>query len=326
MSTPSGEFAAVVREHFPEGLTGIISIGGTRTSYILEHDSGDPPGKIADPAEYARFTRAGYVNLARMFFELGGQNLIMPVLSYQSFYERGQEYADRFARLVMWLIDDGFQRFYREEGIDPYFAGLEPLQRLAPETTGRQIASAFTAFRQTWAYQPGRRKLIWEIAPIPPLTFWQAVQSMSDADRHAFDQELSGERDMEALFQKLFRFYACAAFGTEIPEPHFYLGTNRKGDLKLRAQLSLALLPGRNVRLYYTPYPSLFTPRETLQTVLDDVIQGRGRRSRQKDYEGQMTHEMLIAERARVAALRANPHSTLGLLHPGSRVEVEEED
>lgn len=325
MSIPSGEFAAKVREQFPEGLTGIISIGGTRTTYILEHDAGDPPGRIADPADYARFTRAGYVKLARMFFDLGGQNLIMPVLSYQSFYERGREYADRFARLAMWLIDEEFQRFYCDEGIDPYFPGLEPLQRLSPETTGRQIATAFTAFQQTWAYQPGRRKLIWEIAPIPPLTFWQAVQGMSDADRAAFDGELSDERDMEALFQKLFRFYARAAFGTAIPEPHFYLGANRKGDLKLRAQLSLALLPGRNVRLYYTPYPSLFTTRETLQTILEDVIQGRGRRSRQKDYEGQMTHEMLISERARVAALRADPHSTLGLLHPGPNADEEDE-
>ncbi len=36
--TEIDSFADRIRERFPEGLTGIFAIGGTRTTFILEHN------------------------------------------------------------------------------------------------------------------------------------------------------------------------------------------------------------------------------------------------------------------------------------------------
>jgi hypothetical protein len=318
------EFSARVRTHYPEGLTGIIAVGGTRTSYILSTNPGDPQvGQIADPAAYAAFGRERYFDLVRMFFELGGQNLIIPVLSYQSFYERGQEYANTFIPFARWLIGEEFQQIYRDLEIDPYFCGVDTLLHLPKDHAARALGNAFNEFRGRWGYEEGRRKVIWEIAPMPVYSFWAATTALSDNERAAFNIELAALTDLEQVYQKLFHFYARATLGTDISVPHFYLGTNRNGDLKLRAPMSLSLVCGGPFRAFYTPYPTLFLTRDALQTMIDDLMSGGGLRSFDKDYRGQYTEALFLAEQSRVFALRDDPRSTLGLLR---RTSDEDED
>ena len=79
-------FADQIRQRFPEGLTGIIAIGGTRTSYILEHNrDSEDPGHISDFDSYATVMLQQYFTLIEWFFDLGGQNLVIPPLAYQRF-------------------------------------------------------------------------------------------------------------------------------------------------------------------------------------------------------------------------------------------------
>jgi hypothetical protein len=98
--------------------------------------------------------------------------------------------------------------------------------------------------------------------------------------------------------------------------PHFYLGSNRNGEMKLHAMLPIALLCGGDFRVFYTPYPTLFMTRETWQVMLEDLAFGKAKRSKKLDYSGQWTPEQAEAEYQRIQALRADPQSTLGLIRP----------
>jgi hypothetical protein len=311
-------FVQRVRSHFPEGLTGIIAVGGTRTSFILSTEPGEAPGAALgkiDPKQYARSAAERYIGLLRMFFELGGQNLVVPVLSYQAFAdERGPEYTREYTGFLRWLAGEEFQRAYRELDVDPYFCGIDTLLHLPEGYEARAMAETLREFRDGWEYAPGRRIVVWEVAPIPLYSFWRAAADLDPARRSALDAELAAVTDLDELYRRLFRFYAGSALGTEIPIPHFYLGTNRNGDLKLRAPMSLSMLCGGGFRAFFTPYPTLFLTAQALRTLIEDLMSGGGLRSFNKDYEGRYTSELLRSERERVLALRDDPRSTLGLL------------
>jgi hypothetical protein len=307
-------FAARIRERFPEGLTGIFAFGGTRTTYILARNRTEPdPGKIADFDAYGDFVLERTRAFIQMFFELGGQNMIIPELSYQSFYERGPEYTATVIALSMRLIDDEHQAFYRDHGIDPYFVGIDTLLHLPSDQPEHQLGAAFARFQAAWPYQDGWRKLIWEVAPIPLYTFLHAKDVMGEAAHAALEADLAAATDMETMHRLLYKYYARAAYGTDLPNPHFYLGANRNGDLKLRAMVPIALTCGSPMRLYYTPYPSFFMTKDAFRHVLEDVAFGRPMRSKRLDYAGRLTGELVEAEYQRVAALGADPASTLGL-------------
>src|SRR5687768_15774386 len=98
-------FSDRIRKRYPEGLTGVFAPGGTRTTFILEQRNQENPGLILDFAEYADYAFDRLFELIAMFFELGGQNLIIPLFSYQGFYERGEEYAEQAARMCLRVID-----------------------------------------------------------------------------------------------------------------------------------------------------------------------------------------------------------------------------
>jgi hypothetical protein len=312
-SDGENSFADRIRARYPEGLTAAISIGGTRTAFILTQNgkNHDPGSIIAD--KYADYAHKRYKTLIWTFFDLGGQNLIAPVLAYQVFYDRGAGYVEQFIRFAYRLIGDEFQAFYRENGIDPYFAGIDTLMHLPPDQLGHKLGNDLAAFQTQWAYQDGRRKLIWEMAPIPLYTFWRAQFVMPPEEQARIAEKIESSDNMDEMYRLLFHYYAKAAFGTDIPMPHFYLASNRNGDLKLRAPMLLSLLCGGAFRMFYTPYPSLFTTREALQTILADLAFGKPLRSFKSDYGGQITQEMIDAERERVFALCADPLSTVGL-------------
>jgi hypothetical protein len=119
----------------------------------------------------------------------------------------------------------------------------------------------------------------------------------------------------------LYRYYARAVYGTDVPSPHFYLGANRNGDLKLRSFLPIALLCGGKFRMYFTPYPSLSMKRENFEAILEDVASSKRVHSTTMDYSGQLPSELLEAEYQRIMELRADPASTLGLVRKLSSAE-----
>lgn len=307
-------FVAQIRERFPEGLTGIFAFGGTRTTYILECNRAQPdPGKITDFAAYADFMLERTRAFIRMFFDLGGQNMIIPELSYQSFYERGPEYTATVIELSLRLIDEEHQAFYHANDIDPYFVGIDTLLHLPPDQPEHQLGAAFADFHARWPYQEGRRKLIWEVAPIPTFSFLRAKEVMGEAAHAALEAELAGATNMEAMHDRLYKYYARAVYGTEIPIPHFYLGANRNGDVKLRAMLPIALTCGGRLRLFFTPYPSFFMTHEAFRRILEDVAFRKQLRSWKLDYTGRFSPELVEAEYERIRSLSADPGSTVGL-------------
>src|SRR5260221_12962361 len=113
----TSDFAARIRERFPEGLTGIFAIGGTRTFYILEQQR-----LAADPGEmnfedYGRYVEDHYRIFIKNFLDLGGQNAIVTALSYLAFVTpgtRGPEYGPLAAKETIRLAGESFQTFYKE--------------------------------------------------------------------------------------------------------------------------------------------------------------------------------------------------------------------
>lgn len=306
--------ATRLRERFPEGLTGIFALGGTRTTYILSENRAAPdPGEITNFAAYADFLETRYRAFIRMYLELGGQNLIVPVLSYQSFYERGPKYTAAIVEVATRLIGADYQAFYHANGIDPYFTGVDTLLHLSPDLPERRLGESFARFQAVWPYEDGRRKLIWEIAPIPLYSFLRAKDVMGESAHAAFEAALAAAPDMQTMHDVLYRYYARAAYGTDVPMPHFYLGANRNGDMKLRAMMPIALTCGSPMRLYYTPYPSFFMTPDAFRHVLEDLVSSAPGSARQLDYAGKLTPELVEGEFQRATAISADPASTLGL-------------
>jgi hypothetical protein len=193
-------------------------------------------------------------------------------------------------------------------------AGIDTLLQLPQDHYGYQMAAELDRFQKGWTYREGRRKVIWEVAPIPLFSIWRAPQVLGEQAAAELDAALAATTDLQTIHDLLYKYYARAVYGTEIPVPHFYLGTNRNGDLKLRALLPIALLAGGPFRLYYTPYPSLAMTRESLQALLEDLAWGKPLRSTKADYSGQVTAELLQAEYERVQELAADPTSIVGFV------------
>lgn len=313
--TDGATFAARIREHYPEGLTGILALGGTRTAYILgKNRQAADPGRIVSMEEYARYGLQALMEIISAFFDLGGQNLVVSVLSYQQINNaRGADYAKATAELCSILMDDEWRDFYRAASADPYFVGIDTLLHLPANTVAHDLGTACASFNQQWSYQPGHRKIIWEIAPVPLFSFWQAQLALGNGATAELSQRMAQADDLQTMHDLLYEYYAYAAYGTNLPKPHFYIGTNRKDDLKLRSMLPISLLCGDDCRLFYVPYPSLMMKRETLQAILEDLAFGKPLRSTTIDYGGQITSDMINAEYARVEELSADPNSTLGL-------------
>ncbi len=308
------KFAERIRQRFPEGLTGILAIGGSRIGYILQHNRDEEdPGHI-DLANYTATTLAQFFTLIERFFMLGGQNLVIPTLSYQRFTVYDVKYREYISATTLMLTEPDAVRFYQRHNIDPYFVGIDTLFKLPADNPGHQLGIALTAFQQAWNYQEGRRKLLWEIAPIPLYSFWNAKNSVDAETLADVEHEIEQMTDLDMIYQTLYRLYARAVYGTEIPVPHFYIGTNRNGDLKLRSMLPISLLNRSNTRFYFTPYPTLFISPETFQAIIEDVAFGSTLSSTKSDYAARLTPEVVREEFERVMALSADTQTTIGFV------------
>ena len=159
-------FASRIRERYPRGLTGIVAVGGTRTTYMMDQNRrSDDPGKI-DYQQYGASMLERIQQLLRDYFFLGGQNLIVPVLSYQSVeFERGSEYAELTSSIARELMSGPWMAFYEEQSIDPYFAGIDTLIRFPDRPSYHSLGVECQDFNQRQTYLDERRhKVIWEIA------------------------------------------------------------------------------------------------------------------------------------------------------------------
>lgn len=310
------QFTERIRARYPEGLTGIFAVGGTRTTYLLERNRNQPnPGQIQNLNEYADYLLTRYLGFISMFLELGGQNMVIPVLSHHRFFEQGSRYAEFIARSTLDLINARSVDYYQSNRVDPYFAGIDTLLHLPPEHSGHQLGAKLRDFQQSWPYHDENRKVVWEIAAVPLFSLWKAHDVMGAEQQRQMEAAVNGSADLGEVYNLLYRYYAQAVYGTALPMPHFYLGSNRKGSLHLRALLPIALLCGGPFRLFYTPYPSLFTPKETLRAIIEDVAFGKPVVQLQKhDYSGEYTSELANAEYRRFMNLSADTDTTVGLM------------
>jgi hypothetical protein len=314
MTVLDQSFGQHIRERYPEGLTGIFAIGGTRTTYILEHNRHQAdPGRIDDFQAQGTYLLNRYHDFIRMFFSLGGQNMIITALSFRGFYNRGPEYAQLVSEGMLQFIDEHSLTFYRDNNVDPYFAGIEPLLLLPEESATHRLGRKLAAFQQQWDYQPGRYKVVWEIASIPLLTFWQNHVATNDDSSATLQAEIAAQDNLEDVYRVLYKHYSRVAYGTDIPMPHFYLGTNKSGDLKWRSPMPLALSGGDYLRMFYTPYPTLFMRPESMQAMLEDLAFKDRFFSDKTDYSGKYSPELAQAEYERVMQLSADPNNILGL-------------
>src|SRR5258708_6342407 len=161
MPSTTSEFAARIRERFPEGLTGIFAIGGTRTFYILEQQRLTAnPGEM-NFSDYGEYVEGRYRDFIKNFMDLGGQNAIITALSYLAFVTpgtRGPEYGPLAAKETMRLAGESFQAFYKEYNIDPYFVGIDTLLNLPTIPEARHLAEHLVEFQRNWNYREGARK------------------------------------------------------------------------------------------------------------------------------------------------------------------------
>lgn len=308
-------FAQRIRERYPEGLTGVFAIGGTRTTYILENNRDkDDPGKIEDFAHHGEYLLERYLDFCDMFYSLGGQNMIITAFSFRGFYNRGREYAELVTQEMERFINPIAIAGYRRMNVDPYFTGIDTLLLFPEDSPVHQLGRTLADFQNNWTYQAGRRKLIWEVASIPLYTLWESGRNWSDTIQAEVAEEISAEQaDLEAVYRVLYRRFSAEAYGTDVPMPHFYLGTNKSGDLKWRSPMPLTLSGGDYLRMFFTPYPTLFMTPAIMETILEDLAFKDRFFSDKTDYKGKYTRELVQAEYERVMRLRDDPNAVLGL-------------
>jgi hypothetical protein len=309
------QFAERIRQRFPEGLTAAISLGGTRTTYILMHNRHKPdPGRIENFRHYADYLADLYLQVASHYYDMGGQNLIYGALSFQSFYVRGQDYTQAISKHTLLLIGEQYVNYYLEHQVDPYFVGIDTLLNLPGDNPAHALGQALKEFQQQWHYQEGRRKMLWEIAPIPLYSFWRWQRTLKPEALGEIDSALAAASDLPTMYEELYRRFAEVAYGTYIPLPHFCVGTNRQGAIKLRPVVPGALLNGGATRFFYTPYPSGLMSRETMQRIIEDVAWGKTINAKQIDLSGEYTSAMAQAEYERIQRLLNDPGSVAGML------------
>ncbi|HVO43492.1 MAG TPA: hypothetical protein VMT34_12755 [Aggregatilineales bacterium] len=306
------EFALRINDRFPEGLTAVFAIGATRRTYILEQNrQSENPGQIGDFSAMTDYLIPRYFKLVKMFFDLGGQNLLITILSFRSFFERGADYVAHATPQLLRLTDAAACDFYHAEGIDPYFVGIDTLLMHPSTLPFRHVIEQLAVFQKGWDCQPGHRKLLWEVASIPLYTFWQAFESMTPEERHMLGQDIQSAPGLSEVFQRLYARFSRLAYGTEFPGPHLYVGANMSGDIKWASPMPIALTGGDYIRMYYTPYPTLFMTPETLRAILNDVL-GKRVQAFSKDYKDNYSRDVVEAEYQRALRLSGDPSSVVG--------------
>lgn len=255
-----------------------IAIGGTRTAYLIDRHLTD--GKIMDFHDYTKYSLHQYKRIIANYLSLEGQHLILPVYAWQLLIERGEKYAEVSVRALEMLITPEMSQFYSEYNIQPHFAGLEVLQ-MSSNPILRQVAENFQNFENQYQYSPDKHHLVWEIAPMPLLTFGQ----------NSFPQKVTNTDDIAGLHDNLYKHYAKIAYKAQLTPPDIYIGSAKNGDLKIRSMFPMALGAGEDTRFYFLEYPSVLITKEHLRLIMEDARQAEYMKT--YDYEDVMNEEKL---------------------------------
>jgi hypothetical protein len=137
-------------------------------------------------------------------------------------------------------------------------------------------------------------------------------QTMTPEARAALDARLAQVTKLDDMHTMLYQHFAREIYGVDMPMPHFYLGTNKSGDLKWRSPMPIFLSGGEYMRMFYTPYPTLFITPETMQAILEDLAFGKRLYSVKTDYKGRYTSELAQQEYERIEMLSRDPETTIG--------------
>ena len=306
MTIHEQSLAERIEKQFPEGLTGILVPGATRTSYILEYNRNNHnPGKIEDMQHYMDYGMRKYRRLLLDFYELGGKNAILSVWSFWRFQERDPSYLQPIIDQFGMLISASMISWYQDNDIDPYFSGIDILLTREKNSLEYLFGCRLQTFQAQWKYK-GSRVLVWEFTPMPLYTMF--VNRANDT----VAKNLEGASYAE-MFNTLYQYYMAKICGLELPIPHFYLSTARDGSLKVRSHLFGLDLAVANFRMYFTPYPSFLMTREGLAAILEDLLNDKRVRSLDTDYRDKVTRELAQQMYAYFTQLAANPGTTLGL-------------
>lgn len=270
-----------IQAQFPEGLTGIFALGGTRTSYATQcqRDSNNP-GAISDFDHYVEYGLSKSLEIIEWFFRCGGSYAILEILDIYRVTNNREGYRNAAIDAGYSLIDETRREYYQDHSIDPFFSGIDTLLYVPENHPAHQLARAYTQFQANWQYSDKHKKIIFEIAPIPLYTFVQTVKPTIDKD-----DSLLG------LAERLYKHYAQAAYGIYVPPPSFYVGQSRNGDMKSLAFLPMSLDTTGRMRMYFTQYPSFYLTYDAVQKILYDLVNTR-LRANSYDYRDEMTLEM----------------------------------
>lgn len=303
-----------IHERFPNGLTAVLATGGSRTWYILKHQQHhDNPGHIENLDEFMDVAHRANCHFIQMYLDCGGSHAIVPLFSPFQTNMRTEKYLEATWRNVCLLIDDETQKFYRDNDIHPYFAGLDTLLRLPHRHVLSQMATKLMQFQHNWV--GGTNNLIWEFAPVPLYTLWQTIRNLSDAEHHKIEIDIETfGTDLAAIHQLLYKRFAPVAYGTDFQSPHLYIGTNRNRDLKLRIHWPLSLDMTEGTRLYFTPYPSFFMTQDGMASVLEDVLSTKTFRSANTDYRGMISRQQAQGMYERFTRLASDKSNITGLV------------
>ena len=297
---------------------------GRAPNLSLENNRKGPnPGTISSLDDYASTLLRGYFDFSRMFFNLGGQNMVITALGFESFFQRGEAYAQFIALSTRSLVNKQAADYYHALDADPYFIGVDTLLLLPTSHPAYELGASLVQFMSDWKYDNSRRKMVWEIASIPLLTLWRARDHELSSNDELSALPVNQPADLVEVQKTYYEFFARFAYGALIPRAHFYLGTNRNGDLKLRTVLPAGFIGGSDCRLYFTPYPSLMMTQGAMQVMLEDLAFGEQKlRSRQMDYKDRYTPELAEAEYQRFRSLADDPSSILGLSRKPARAPI----
>lgn len=296
---------ARIREQYPEGLTAILAIGGTRTAYILLHGNDARPGEIPDLEAYMQWAMRKTCNHIVDFYTLGGVNAVVPIFSYLTLGNRTDSYISQAIKMFSLLIDDTTQAFYAANNIDPYFGGIhELLASKEPELV--QAGEMLRDFTHTWEYKESHRKLVWGVLSVPLWTFRNADIINGDSAAQRLEMELEQTSNWHERQDLLYNYYCLALYGTTLPLPQFQIGDARNSDLKIRTHFfSLDILD--KLRLYYIPYPALFADSDEwqsdLETAIKDLLDDERTRTLNTDYRNLLTTKQITDMRLEFKAL-----------------------
>lgn len=240
--------AAIVGHHAP--MSCVLAVNGTRRWFALEHEHG---------GDYRAAIHTQYRRLARLFFDHGVDNLVLPV--FGPALAARPEYVQEAARGVAALCSDEWNRFYTRHRARVCFYG-----------SGRR---AFDAALQAemddveeCTQKRSRRRLCFGLGAGPG---GDAAEIAHLAVQHRAESDRTPDRD------ELVGLY----YGQPMPPARMFVGFGPP------CAFDFPLLDDGDCALYFTAAPTPYLNRNTLRAILYDFVYSRREREGYGDLPAQ---------------------------------------